>query len=402
MKILVVDDERKMCNILKAILEDENYSVATAESGQEALRLLGRADSFDLIITDLMMPEVDGMAILRTVKERKSPPEVIIMTAYATVQTALAAMKMGAYDYIIKPFEMDELKFMIKRLADQKRLISENIELKQQLEAKYEFENFIGRSAKMMGLFELVKKVISGDTTILLRGESGTGKALLAQAIHYNSPRREKPFVKVHCSAFPGQLLEHELFGYEKGAFPGAQFRKLGRLDLAGDGTIFLDEIGDIELPLQAKLLRAVQDKIIVRVGGIETISVHARIIATTNVDLEKALQEKRFREDLYYRLNVFPLFIPPLRERVDDIPDLCYHFLKGLGHGPEKIDKEAITSLMNYPWPGNVQELENIVERMVVLSGEGIITADMLPPHIRESRERKESSPSIGANYLP
>lgn len=385
MKILVVDDERKMCNILKAILEDENYSVATAENGQEALRLLGRADGFDLVVTDLMMPEVNGMEILRTAKEGKSSPEVIIMTAYATVQTAVAAMKMGAYDYIIKPFEMDELKFMIKRIADQRRLISENIELKQQLEAKYEFENVIGRSAKMMELFELVKKVISGDTIILIRGESGTGKALLAQAIHYNSPRREKPFVKVHCSAFPGQLLENELFGYEKGAFIGAQFRKLGRLDLAGDGTIFLDEIGEIDPALQAKLLRAVQDKMIVRVGGIETIPIHARLIAATNMDLEKALKEKRFREDLYYRLNVFPLFIPPLRERVDDIPDLCYHFLKGFGYGPEKIDKETITCLMNYPWPGNVQELENIVERMVVLSGEGIIRADMLPPHLRE-----------------
>lgn len=384
MKILVVDDERKMCNIMKAILEGENHSVESAGNGQEALKLLGREDKFDLVITDLMMPEVDGMEILKGSKQVKSPPEVIIMTAYATVQTAVTAMKMGAYDYLIKPFEIDELKFMVKRIADQKRLLAENIELKQQLEAKYEFENLVGRSSKMMDLFELVKKVISTNTTILIRGESGTGKALLARAIHYNSPRREKPFIKVHCPAFPGQVLEHELFGYEKGAFIGAQYRKLGRFDLAGDGTIFLDEIGDIDPAIQAKLLRAIQDKAIIRVGGIETIPVHSRVIAATNIDMEKALEENRFRDDLYYRLNVFPLFISPLRERVDDIPDLCYHFLNRLGYGPEKIDKEAIDSLMNYSWPGNVQELENIIERMIVLSGEEIITADMLPPHIK------------------
>jgi len=381
--ILIIDDEPKMCKVLKFALEPDGYTVATAESAEQGLEVFIK-NSFDLVITDLKMPGRDGLFVLGTVKKLRPETEVIMMTAYATAQNAVEAMKKGAYDYIIKPFEMDELKLKVRHIMEKRKLVEENVYLKTELKNRYSLENMVGQSGIMQEVYKLVEKVACADATVLIRGESGTGKELVAQAIHHMSPRANEPFIAVNCAALPDNLLESELFGHEKGAFTGADKMKPGRFELAGSGTIFLDEIGDITPSTQIKLLRVLQNKTIERLGGVKTIDVKARTVCATNRHLEQALKERTFREDLYYRINVFPITLPPLRDHKEDIPDLAAHFLKKFGGDGAAIDGNALNLLMKYHWPGNVRELENTIERALILSGSGEIREQDIPPHVR------------------
>ncbi|HDL19267.1 MAG TPA: sigma-54-dependent Fis family transcriptional regulator [Bacteroidetes bacterium] len=383
-KILVIDNEERMCHLLQAALASESLQIETAFDGEEGWQKF-QQDQYALVITDLKMPKLSGLALLEKIKETDYDTDVILMTAFATAQTAVNAMKNGAYDYLIKPFDMDELRLKVKRLLEKKRLEAENINLKQRLQSQYHFENIIGKSGKMQDVFKLVEKVVDADTTVLIRGESGTGKELIAIALHQNGSRAKEPFIAVNCAAIPENLLESELFGYEKGAFTGADRTKPGRFEIAGAGTIFLDEIGDLSSSLQVKLLRVLQTRQIDRLGGTETIPVKARVITATNRDLEAMLKEGKFREDLYYRINIFPVQLPPLRERIEDIPLLAEFFLhKFAGDKPVKISAEAEKILLRYNWPGNVRELENVSERAVLLCGEGSIETKHLPQHLQ------------------
>jgi DNA-binding NtrC family response regulator len=381
--ILIVDDEAHMCAVLKAALEPEGYAIATATNGTAAINALD-THAYDVVLTDLKMEGPDGLAVLDFAKKRYPKCEVILMTAYATAQTAVEAMKRGAYDYIIKPFELDELKVKIRHIFDKKALAQENLTLKRELKQRYSTDNMVGGSGIMQEVYKMIHKVAPSDATVLIRGESGTGKELVAQAIHYLSPRADKPFVAINCAALPEALLESELFGYEKGAFTGAEKRKLGLFETAGEGTIFLDEIGEVATTIQVKLLRALQNRQIIHLGGHEQIPVKARVIAATNRDLEIAVKEGNFREDFYYRINVFPISVPPLRKRLEDLPDLVSHFLKRAGRDPHGITAEALEKLRLYPWPGNVRELENVVERSLIMAGDHPIQVADLPPHIQ------------------
>ncbi|MCG8605465.1 sigma-54 dependent transcriptional regulator [bacterium] len=381
--ILIIDDEPKMCKVLRFALEPDGHTVATAESAEMGLEVFEEND-FDLVITDLKMPGRDGLFVLGQVKQKRPQTEVIMMTAYATAQNAVEAMKKGAYDYVIKPFEMDELKLKVRHIMEKRELAEENSQLKMELKDKYSLENMVGQSGAMQHVYKMVERVAQADATVLIRGESGTGKELVAQAIHNLSPRSPHPFIAVNCGALPENLLESELFGHEKGAFTGADKLKPGRFELADAGTIFLDEIGDITPSTQIKLLRVLQSHQIERLGGTETIEVQARVVTATNRDLESALADNSFREDLYYRINVFPISLPPLRERKEDIPDLVAHFLLKLGKDEQSIESQALDTLMKYRWPGNVRELENIVERSLIMSTSGAIQEADLPHHIR------------------
>jgi two-component system NtrC family response regulator len=381
-KILVIDDERRMCIVIKAGLEVDGHQVELAFDGNEALQKIS-TNQFDLIITDLKMPGKTGLEILDEVKKRNPMTEVILMTAFATTQTAIEAMKKGAYDYVIKPFEMTEVRIKVNQIIERNQLVSENYALKNELKSRYSIKNIIGLSGPMQHVFQMVDKVAPSDATVLIRGESGTGKELIAHAVHELSARSRHPFIAVNCGALPESLLESELFGHEKGAFTGADKLKLGRFELAGAGSIFLDEIGDISQATQVKLLRVLQAHEIVRLGGTKTIPIQARTIAATNRNLEEQLRSSTFREDLYYRINVFPIHLPPLRERKDDIPSLVEHFLKKHQFDLKKIDKTALKMLLNYNWPGNVRELENIIERALILAGENTVSTRELPPHL-------------------
>ena len=378
-KILVVDDERKMCVILKGMLQEKGHDVTAIEDSQKAQELLGRRE-FDLVITDLKMTPVDGLELLRVVKKASPETEVVLMTAYASVQTAIEAMKQGAYDYIIKPFDLEEMGLLVEKIAEKRRLVMENRQLREDLSCRGDRKMILGSSSKMRQVMSLVDKVAPSNVTVLIRGESGTGKELVAEAIHRQSPRSAGPLVVVNCAALTETLLESELFGHERGAFTGAIKKKLGRFEMAQGGSIFLDEVGDVSPALQAKLLRMLQEKTFVRVGGTETITVDVRLIAATNRNLEKAIAEGRFREDLYYRLSVFPITVPPLRERSEDIPPLVEHFLRARGRGLDDMDKNALDQLVVYHWPGNVRELENVIERAVILAGEERIGLSHLP----------------------
>jgi DNA-binding NtrC family response regulator len=334
------------------------------------------------------MPGLGGLEILKRIKKEQNATEVLLMTAFADAQTAVDAMKNGAYDYIIKPFEVDELRHKVQNIIQKTVLASENKNLKAELQKRYSLDRIVGRSRAMQRVYELVEKVARSDAIVLIRGESGTGKEVVARAIHNLGHRRSEPFVAVNCAALPDTLLESELFGHERGAFTGAEKRKLGRFELAQQGTIFLDEIGDINQTTQIKLLRVLQNHEIERLGGEETVPIEARTIAATNQDLEKAVREKKIREDLYYRINVFPLFLPPLRDRKEDIPDLVGHFLEEQNAEAGLIDPKTMTFLIDYDWPGNIRELENVIRRALIMSGgENIKTID-LPPHIRGEAE--------------
>lgn len=394
-KILVVDNEERMCKVIKAGLELENHTIDMAFSGQVALKILNGSKNYDLIITDLKMQGIDGLQVLKAVKESQPAAEVILMTAFASQQTAIEAMRLGAYDYLIKPFELDELSIRIQRIMQQKKLAAENLQLKEEVSSLH-MPNIIGKSEKMREVYKLINKVADSDVTVLLRGESGTGKELIAEAIHYKSYRSQNKFITVNCAAVPENLLESELFGYEKGAFTGAMQRKIGIFELAHNGTIFLDEIGDVPLGIQAKLLRLLQNKEIIRVGGSEKIVVDARVIAATNRNLEEMIEQGTFRSDLFYRINIFPLYLPALREHKEDIPEFIQHFLSKFG--TKGITHQAKKVLMEYDWPGNVRELINILERAAIVA-DTTIDIEHLPSEIQLPglRRNLDEIPDVG-----
>jgi DNA-binding NtrC family response regulator len=384
--ILIADDEAPNRDFLTDLLTEEGYAVTSAVNGRDAISKLSQ-EPYNVVLTDLQMPEVDGLGVIQYIVERKLNTIAILYTGYASVKSAVDAMKLGAFDYLTKPFKADEIKVVVKKALDHLALQEENLYLKQQLKARYKFENIVGTSDKMQKIFSLIDKVASTDSTVLILGESGTGKELVARALHFNSPRASSPFVPVNCGAIPEELLESELFGHEKGAFTGAFRTRIGRFELAGGGSIFLDEISEMSPNLQVKLLRVIQEREFERVGGVRSIKADVRIIAATNKNLDEEVSQGRFREDLYYRLNVIPIHIPPLRERPDDIPLLVKHFLakytaEGGRRGPE-FSKRAVAALLRYRWPGNVRELENLVERMVVLCESDVIDLADLPEKI-------------------
>ena len=380
--ILVIEDKESMLAMLKQTLEAEGYQVIAAKDGAEGIRMLVD-ERIGLVLTDLKLPKKDGFDVLRAVKEENPLLPVIVMTAFGTIETAVKAVKEGAYDFLTKPFDIDHLLVLIKRALDATRIATENILLKEEFADKLGFPRIIGKSAELQEITAKIQKVSPTNATVLIHGESGTGKELFARAIHYLSLRKDKPFVAINSAAIPRELLESELFGYEKGAFTGADARKLGKLEIADKGTVFLDEIGDIDLALQAKLLRVLQEQVIERVGGGKPIKIDVRVIAATNKNIETAVTSKLFREDLFYRLNVFPITIPPLRERRDDIPALAHNFLNKYSvevrKGPLAISDEALDIMMKSPWKGNVRELENVIERAVIYADGGIIRAQDL-----------------------
>jgi len=387
-KILVADDEQSMREFLDIMLKKEGYKVSLASNGEEVAKLVEN-DLFDLVLMDIRMPKLDGISALKKIKANTPETIVIMITAYASADTAIKAMKEGAYDYITKPFKVEEIKLIIKNALEKKNLQKENILLKQAVRDRFHFGNIIGQSPKMVALYDLLEKVSPTKTNILVTGESGTGKELVAKAIHYNSPRKEKPFVTLNCGAIPESLIESELFGHMKGAFTDAIATKKGLFEVADEGTIFLDEISELPLLMQVKLLRVLQDKEFKRVGGTEDIRVDVRIIAATNKELEEAVKEKRFREDLFYRLNVIQIKLPPLRDRREDIQTLANHFLKKysqeLSKNILKISPEALQILLNYEYPGNVRELQNIIERAVALESSPDLTAHNLSSYLSE-----------------
>jgi len=394
-KILIADDELNMLLVLEAMLEKEGYDVVTAGDGIEALDIV-EGNDIAVIVTDMKMPKLDGLGLLsRVVKEHPSIP-VIIITAHGTVETAVEALKKGAFDYITKPFEQEDLKNVIRKafkthsLSDDELIVGPD---------EIEHYDIIGQSEPMIRIYDVIKKVAPTTTTILITGETGTGKELIANAIHNNSPRRDDPFIKINCAAIAENLLESELFGYEKGAFTGAVNRKPGRFELAHKGTLFLDEVGELPKDMQVKLLRVIQDQEFERVGGLRTIKVDVRLITATNRDLLQDVKEQRFREDLYYRLNVLPIHIPPLRERKDDIALLLDYFLekfnKKLNRSVTDIDHHAKDVFINYGWPGNIRELENLIERLVLLAQGQTLTLSDLPPEIISEKGRGLSSDS-------
>lgn len=384
--ILVVDDEPNIRRVLDAVFTKSGYTVLTAENGKKALDIVSTEQGLQVLLCDLIMPDLNGMDILKAVREMNPNISVVMMTAHGTIKSAVDAMKLGAFDYITKPFDVDEIKLIVNNALERSILIEENIQLKQQLKSRYGFDEIIGNCGRMQDVFRMIERVAQSSATVMIRGESGTGKELVARAIHFNSKRSMKPFVAVACAALPETLLESELFGHEKGAFTGAVGQKAGRFELANKGTLFLDEISEIPPSVQVKLLRALQERQFERVGGMKTVNVDVRLVAATNRDLEKCVADGSFRDDLYYRLQVIQIFLPPLRDRLDDIPLLTEHFINKFNERNEKhvkfVDQATMDLLMRYKWPGNVRELENAIERCVVLADDDaeLITSDLLP----------------------
>lgn len=403
-KILIVDDEKDICKALELLLKREGYSTTSVYSGEDAIEKL-KAENFDIVITDLKMGKVDGIAVLDKAKEINPEISVIMMTAFASIESAVEAMKRGAYDYIVKPFHNEEIRLTIRKVLEQKKILRENIALKQQLSQRMACRDFVANSESMIKIIETLEKVIPTKSNIMILGESGTGKGLLAELIHCNSPRRDKPFISINCSAIPEGLLESELFGYKKGAFTGAVSDKLGLITLAHEGTLFLDEIGDMPINLQAKLLKVLETGEVFPLGDTKPKIVDIRIISATNVDIENRIREGKFREDLYWRLNVIEIKIPPLRERKEDIEVLAKHFVDKFSREHKKnvkgVDKQALSCLLNYSWPGNVRELGNVIERAVILSEGEFITLDVLPDKIKTAREETEVPSSTLKVYL-
>ena len=386
-RILIVDDEPSMREMLRIVLRRDGYDVQLAQSGREAIDQL-RQSHFDLLLSDIKMPDVSGVDVLRAAKEINRDVVAFMMTAYASTSTAVEAMRLGAVDYFTKPFSMDELRLKIRQHLESHRLKQENVLLKKALKTRYEFSNIIGRSEPMLDVFRMVETIAKTTSTVLITGESGTGKDLVARAIHYNSLRRERPFVALNCGGVPETLLESELFGHMRGAFTGADTNKKGLIEVAEGGTVFLDEIGEMTTTMQIKLLRVLQDRRFRRLGGTEETQADIRVIAATNQDLEKAVANGRFREDLFYRINVIRMHLPPLRERKDDIPLLAEHFLSKYAELMKKpvrsVSQASLPLLQLYGWPGNVRELENVIERAVALEQTPAILPDSLPPHVR------------------
>jgi two-component system response regulator PilR (NtrC family) len=371
-RILVVDDQESMCETLEVLFERVGYEVHTCTGGQDAIRAIEEGPPFDLIVTDLVMPVVDGMEVLKASRRLNPEGQVIMITAHSTTEAAVSAMKLGAYDYIQKPFSLGEMRVTAEKALEKGRLVRENIALRRRVEGKTSFEDVIGRSEPIHQVIDTLTKVARLPTNVLIMGESGTGKELLARALHTASPRADRPFVVVDCGAIPETLMESELFGHTKGAFTGAVGTKTGLIKAASGGTLFLDEVGELPPSMQVKLLRAIQERTIKPVGSVETIPVDVRVVAATNRPLEDAIEKGEFRSDLYYRLNVIRVEIPPLRDRADDIPILCEHFVdrynNAFGKMVQGLDEDALESLVHHPFPGNVRELSNIIERCVAL----------------------------------
>jgi two-component system, NtrC family, response regulator PilR len=404
-RILVVDDELSMREFLTILLEREGYFSASAESAAQALDLMATS-AFDVVISDVNMPGLSGLELLEQIKTDSPDTAVLLVTAFSTTEQAVEAMKLGAYDYIAKPFKVEEIKVLVRNALEKRCLQKENVRLKQEIEGRYSFSGIIGKSRKMLDVYDIIEKVAASTINVLISGESGTGKELVAKAIHYNSPRKGKPFVAVNCGAIPETLMESELFGHKKGSFTGAVADRPGLFEQAEGGTLFLDEIGEVPIQLQAKLLRVLQERQFRRIGGTEESKTDVRIIAASNRALEEQVKEGNFREDLYYRINVVQVRLPSLRERPEDIPLLLEHFHHKYAVNPaqgEVANLDALKVLLAYPFPGNVRELENLVERCLVL-GDTVITRDSLPSHIllyqkSDSTEGLDELPIDGVN---
>jgi two-component system response regulator PilR (NtrC family) len=402
-RVLIVDDERSMREFLEILLEQHGYDVTTASGGVEAVARLGSSDSdYDLVLTDLKMPRVDGMAVLEHVKKRCPETEVVVMTAFSTTETAIKAMRLGAYDYLSKPFKVDEVTVIVGKCLEKRRLALENRRLKSELQGRYQFKNIIGNSAAIKAVFTIVERVARTRTNVLVVGETGTGKELVARAIHFNSPRSEQPFIVINCGAIPENLMESELFGHLKGSFTGAISHKKGLFQEAAGGTLFLDEIGELSLPLQVKLLRVLQEKRVKPIGGTHEEAVDVRIIAATNRDLQEEVQADRFRQDLYYRLNVIQVRIPPLRDRREDIPLLAQHFVdkfsSEIASDVRGISAEAMDMMQRHRFDGNVRELENVIERAITFELSELVTVESLPPQLVD---RVTASSSVAGQTL-
>ncbi|HSH69419.1 MAG TPA: sigma-54 dependent transcriptional regulator [Deferrisomatales bacterium] len=383
-KIMIVDDDTSLRRVLEYNLAEEGYAVATAASGEDALEALGRS-TFDLVVTDIQMPGIGGMELLARVRRDTPETQVIVITAFGTIEMAVEAMKAGAFEYVTKPFNRDELKLAVRKALRVQHLERDNVRLRREVSRRFEVDQIIGDSEPMQRVFRLIEKVADTAAPVLISGDSGTGKELVARALHYGSARAERPFLAVNCAAIPRELLESELFGHKKGSFTGAIRDKKGKFEEAHGGTLFLDEIGDLPIELQAKILRALQEMEVTPVGSNETVQVDVRILAATNRDLEERIEEGAFREDLYYRLAVVPIHMPSLRERPDDIPLLVNHFLADLAPGqPVRVTPDAMTALQRYPWRGNVRELQNTLERLLILRDGDTIGLDALPDKIR------------------
>ena len=391
--ILIIDDERSLLDLLTVIFKKEGYAVKAAQTAAEGFEVLAKED-VDLVVTDIKMPGADGMDILRYVRENRPELPVILITAYGSIAQAVEALKAGALDYVVKPFDVEELKIIVGRGLASRRLQQENLLLKRDLKDRYGFEQMIGKSRTMQEIYILIEKVGSTDSTVLITGESGTGKEMAARAVHLQGARRDNPFVSINCAALPENIVESELFGYEKGAFTGAVDRKIGLVEVAQRGTLFLDEVGEMSPWTQVKLLRALQERKVRRVGGADEVPVDVRIIAATNLDLKKRIEEGKFREELYYRLNVISIDMPPLRKRVEDIPLLIAHFLQKycdkMGKKPKRFTPEVVGLLEGYAWPGNIRELENVIERIVAIEDRETVTASCLPQEIVSPQKKK------------
>ncbi len=398
-RILVVDDERSMRELLAIVLRREGYEVLLAENGRTAVDLLEH-EPVDLLISDIKMPDMSGVDVLRAAKQIDQDILGIMITAFASTETAVEAMRLGACDYLSKPFDIDLLKMKVREKIENRQLRQENVLLKRTLDLSHRFANIIGRSEAMLGVFKMIETVARTNSTILLTGESGTGKGLVAQAIHFHSLRRERPFVALNCGALPEALLESELFGHMRGAFTGADSNKKGLLEVAEKGTVFLDEIGEMSAVMQVKLLRVLQERRFRRVGGLEELQADIRVIAATNQDLSKLVAEGRFREDLFYRINVIPIVLPPLRDRREDIPLLAEHFLEKfseqMGKSITGISHQAVELLVCHDWPGNIRELENVIERAVALEATPTILPDSLPPSVKGEAPSKNGGGSL------
>ena len=383
--VLVVDDDAAVRDSFVAVL-GKQYELLFATNGPEALRVLGSHD-IRLVLLDIRMPGMDGIEVLRRIKEMNEQTDVIVVTAVKSLKTAVEAIKLGAFDYVTKPFDIHEILALAKRVVEKQDLLKEVLYLRSEVARDHQFENLVGKNARMQEIYEFITDISNTDSTVLIQGESGTGKELIAKAIHFNSTRKNKPFIVANCSAYSQNLLESELFGHEKGAFAGAIRRKIGRFELAHGGTIFLDEIGEISPPTQILLLRVLQDHRFERVGGEETLEVDVRVIAATNKNLTEEMKKGTFREDLYYRLNVIPIWVPPLRERKDDVPLLASHFLKKFSHEKEKdvqgFSAEVMEIFLAHAWPGNIRELENVVEHAVIIAKQEKIQAKDLPQYL-------------------
>ncbi len=385
-KILLIDDSLELLENLEKILRAEGFEVDTASDGNSGIKKI-EDKYYDLILTDLKMPGADGIEVLKFVMQNSPESICIILTGFGTIKNAVDSIKLGAFDYLTKPIKVEEILLTIEKALEFRNLKRENIQLRNQLRKKYQFKNIIGDSPQMQRIFEIIERVADTDSTILIQGESGTGKELIAKALHYNSYRSQGPFVPVNCAAIPGGLLESELFGHEKGAFTNAIRTRIGRFELANGGTLFLDEIGDMDIQMQSKLLRVLQEREFERIGGMKPIKIDIRLIAATHQDLEELVKQKKFREDLFYRLNVIPIKVPSLRERKSDIPLLVNHFIHQFKRSKKKdvngITEEALSKLMEYDWPGNVRELENTIERMVILTNNKILSIEDLPEKV-------------------